>query len=123
MMVMIVLSDHYFKTYIVKIGRDECLFTLMALLIGFFPMHINVLIEIRFLCECLAAPYILAFEGSLSGVYSEMIEKIMPFSKVHPAKIKIAFEDLDEALCSRVFILVDAESLCRWNVLFYFEAL
>ena len=77
-----------------------------------------MLVQVRLLSELLITTLVWAFEGSLLGMHSQVVEKIMPFSEEHIALREVALEYLHLTLSSWIFVLEHSESSCIRNLLF-----
>jgi hypothetical protein len=51
-------------------------------------------------------------------VYSQVVEKVVPFPEKHLAVAKVALKDLNMSLSSWVFVFKDPELPCGGNLLF-----
>ena len=66
--------------------------------------------QIGLLREALVTARLVAHEGSLSCVHTEMVEKVVPLSEEHPTILVITFKDLHLTHCPWVLVLEDSES-------------
>lgn len=86
-----------------------------------FLMHSYVFVQIGFLRKRLVAKRFGTQKWTFSRVYSEVIEKIMPFPKKHLAVDKVTFQQFNMSLSSRVFVFKNSK-FSRWrNLLLNFD--
>ena len=84
-----------------------------------FPALVNgqVLVEIGLLGEALIAAWLLADEGTLLGMHSEVVEEIMPLAEVHLAAFEVTLKNFDLSLGPWIFVLKNSELTSGWNLL------
>jgi len=72
-------------------------------------MHSQVLVQVGLLCEALVAALLLALEGALTGMHSEVVEEIVPLSEEHVAATVVTFKKLHISLGPWIFVFVNTE--------------
>ena len=79
--------------------------------------------QVGLLCEALITARLLADEGTLASVHSQVVKEVVPLPKEHLASaiFVIALEYLYLAHCARVFVTKDAEGASRWHCLLYLD--
>jgi hypothetical protein len=71
-----------------------------------------VLGQIGLLSETLVTTRLVANEGSLPCVHTEMVKKVVPLSEEHPTILVITFKYLHLTHCPWILVLEDAEFTC-----------
>jgi len=75
-------------------------------------MDDRVLVQVCLLGEALSTAWERAHEGSFTSMDSQVVEEIMPLSKIHSTIIMIALQDLNEPLGPRVLVFEHSEFTC-----------
>jgi hypothetical protein len=72
-------------------------------------VHCQVLIQVGFLGETLVTSVLLALEGALTGVNSQVVEEVVPFSKEHVAAGVVTFQKFHISLGPWIFVFVNTK--------------
>lgn len=84
-------------------------------------MHFHMFVQIGFLCKTEPAPLMLTLVGLLVGMDSQVVEEIVPFSKIFRTVPFLTLEDLDASFRFRVFEGIDLKILSVGYVFLDFD--
>lgn len=101
-------------TYVVNMSVLEGLFAQFALdcdglVLAFLVMDGLVLCQICLLGERLVTSCLLANEGALTRVHTQVVEKVMPLSEEHSTISVITLKNFDLSHCAGVLVLENSE--------------
>lgn len=104
--------------YLLEITREKLSMALLTMQFALFAVDLDVFVQVCFLGKRLSALRFTAHKWSLSGMNSEVVEKIMPFSEDKIAIFKVTTKQLDITISLWVLIFEHFESFSLWNSIF-----
>jgi hypothetical protein len=72
-------------------------------------MYGQMLVQVGFLGEALVTAVLLAPERALTGVDSQVVEEVMPFSEEHVAAAVVTFQKLHISLGPWIFVFINTK--------------